>query len=240
MATSIDDNEADGNSGKPLDKISTCQCTSSLYELSSLRRMEVKMSEIRIRMAALEDAEEIYRIYEPYILNTVITFEYDKISVEKFRERMKKVMGKFPWLVCSLDGIIAGYAYCSPHLERAAYGWDCECSVYLDEKVYRKGIGTALYEALFHIAKKQGFYNIYSLICIPNESSVALHKKCGFTEIGVYYNTAYKMGQWRHLLVMEKRLKDIIGEPAPVMTIHNIEKNFLKGAFHKAEKRIIT
>ncbi|MGB8455364.1 MAG: N-acetyltransferase family protein [Anaerocolumna sp.] len=197
------------------------------------------MSQITIRMAALEDAEAIYKIYEPYILNTVITFEYDKVPVQMFRERMKQVMEKFPWLVCSIDGVIAGYAYCSPHLERAAFGWDCECSVYLDEKYHRRGIGTALYDALFNIVKKQGFYNIYSLICIPHESSVALHKKYGFTEVGTYYNTAYKLGHWRHLLVMEKKIDITTGEPKPIRAINNIERNFLEDEFHKAEKRII-
>ncbi len=196
------------------------------------------MSEIIIRMATLEDAEAIYKIYEPYILNTVITFEYDKVPVETFRERIVNIMEKFPWLVCSIDGAIAGYAYCSPHLERAAFGWDCECSVYLDEKFHRRGIGTALYDALFNIIKSQGFYNIYSLICVPHESSVALHKKYGFTEVGTYYNTAYKLGQWRHLLVMEKKLKDAIEEPKPIVPINNIDTKFLEGEFHKAEKAI--
>ncbi len=106
------------------------------------------MSQITIRTATLEDAEAIYKIYEPYILNTVITFEYAKIPAQIFQERMKRVMEKFPWLVCSIKGVIAGYAYSSPHLERAAYGWDCECSVYIDKAFYRRGIGSALYGAL--------------------------------------------------------------------------------------------
>ncbi len=197
------------------------------------------MKLVEIRMAVLEDADEIYKIYEPYVLNTVITFEYDKVPIEIFRERMKIVMDKFPWLVCSIDGVIAGYAYCSPHLERAAYGWDCECSIYFNEKFQRKGIGSVLYDVLFEIVKKQGIYNIYSLICVPHESSVALHKKHGFTEIGTYYNTAYKLGQWRHLLVMEKRLKETEGEPKPVIPVHKIDKHFLEEEFRKAEKRIV-
>ncbi len=197
------------------------------------------MSEVIIRMADSADAEAIYKIYEPYILNTVITFEYDKVPLEQFRERIKKVTEKFPWLVCTVEGAVAGYAYCSPHLERAAFGWDCECSVYLDENYHRRGIGTALYEALFNIVKKQGFYNIYSLICVPHESSVALHKKYGFTEVGTYYNTAYKLGQWRHLLVMEKRLCNPVGEPTSVISIERIDKEFLKEEFHRAEAKIM-
>jgi L-amino acid N-acyltransferase YncA len=196
------------------------------------------MSQITIRMATLNDAQAIYHIYEPYILNTVITFEYDKVPLNVFEERMKKVMEKFPWLVCEIDGVIAGYAYCSPHLERAAFGWDCECSVYLSDQFKRMHIGSALYAALFNIIKEQGFYNIYSLICVPHESSVALHKKLGFTEVGTYYNTAFKFGEWRHLLVMEKRIREIVGEPQPIKTINMFDNNFLENEFRKAEKLI--
>lgn len=194
---------------------------------------------VKVRMACLEDAAEIYKIYEPYILNTVITFEYDKVPLEIFENRMKSIMNKFPWLVCEIDGRIAGYAYCSPHLERAAFGWDCECSVYLNEDYHKMGIGTALYNSLFRIIEKQGYYNIYSLICVPHDSSVALHKKYGFEEIGTYYNTAYKHGSWRHLLVMEKRLRDKFEEPKPVTSIGEIDEDYLKNAFKMSEEYIL-
>lgn len=194
--------------------------------------------EVIVRMAAPEDAAEIYTIYEPYILNTVITFEYDKIPVPVFQERIERILKKFPWLVCIIDGRMAGYAYCSPHLERAAFGWDCECSVYLNPQYQKKGIGTALYEALLRIVKEQGVYNMYSLICVPHESSVALHKRFGFTEVGTYYNTAYKHGQWRHLLVMEKRLKEELIEPAPIKTVQQLATSFIQQTLREAEETI--
>lgn len=196
------------------------------------------MNKISVRMATIEDAKAIYDIYEPYILNTVITFEYDKVPMEIFEKRMEAVMDKFPWLICSVNGEIAGYAYCSPHLSRAAFGWDCECSVYLSEKYHKMGIGTALYISLFQIMDKLGYYNIYSLICVPHESSVALHKKYGFHEVGTYYNTAYKHGSWRHLLVMEKKLKETKDAPVPVMFMSELQEEFLNQTYQEAEEYI--
>lgn len=192
------------------------------------------MSEVCIRLATIEDAEVIYNIYEPYILNTVITFEYDKVPIENFRDRMRMVTDKFPWLVYQVDGEVVGYAYCSLHRERVAYGWDCECSVYLKEGFYGRGIGTSLYKALFMIMEELGYYNVYSLICIPNENSVALHKKFGFEEVGIYYNTAYKHGSWRDLLVMEKRLKKADGKPEPVLRIGELRSESLNHILKKA------
>lgn len=185
------------------------------------------MSNISIRMATVEDAEDILKIYNPYVLNSVITFEYEEVSVEEFQGRISNVLSTYPWLVCLIDNKIVGYAYCSPHRVRAAYSWDCECTVYLDPDYHRRGIGHGLYEALFRIIKLQGYYNVYSLICVPNEGSVALHKKLGFTEVGYYTNTAYKFGQWRHLSVMDKRLQDKFDKPASVKSIHQIDKNLI-------------
>lgn len=176
----------------------------------------------KIRMATLDDAEAILNIYEPYILNTVITLECDKISIEDFKERMKSIMSKFPWLVYTIDEKVVGYAYCSPHYARSAYQWGCLFSVYVHEEYHRQGIASLLSNALFEIVKKQGFYNVYSLICVPNVNSVALHQKVGFKEVGTYYKTAYKLGQWRDVLIMEKRLREPEGEPEEIIPANKL------------------
>lgn len=168
-----------------------------------------------IRPATLEDAQDILEIYEPYILNTTITYEFDKIPLEDFKLRMESIMKKHPYLVYEVEGEIAGYAYASPHLERAAFAWDCEVTVYLSPKFQGHGIASKLYEVLLAIVEKQGYKNVYSLIDYPNDASYALHKKFGFTELGTYKNTAYKFGAWRHLQVLEKRFGDL-SEPKKI------------------------
>jgi phosphinothricin acetyltransferase len=180
------------------------------------------MSERKIRMATLEDAPAILAIYEPYILNTAITFEYDPVPVEVFEKRMETVLQQFAWLVCEEEGVILGYAYCSRFKERAAFDWDCECSVYIDEKAHRRGIATELYHKLFELVEQQGYYNIYALITYSHSSSVELHKKFGFTEVGIYQKTGYKMGQWWDLLVMEKRIHTFEDTPQKPRSIHKI------------------
>lgn len=183
------------------------------------------MRDKNIRMATVEDALAIYAIYEPYILNTAITFEYDPIPLPEFRTRMVQVLEHFPWLVYEKEGKILGYAYCSKFKERAAFNWDCECSVYIDEQAHRQGIATELYQELFELIKKQGYYTIYALITNQHESSIALHSKFGFTKVGVYEKTGFKMGNWWDLLVMEKRLDTFDHSPLPSKSIHEISYN---------------
>ncbi|MCR5772908.1 MAG: GNAT family N-acetyltransferase, partial [Butyrivibrio sp.] len=46
------------------------------------------------------------------------------------------------------------------------------------------GVGTALVNELIKRSEKAGFWSIYSAIISINKASIALHKKCGFREIG--------------------------------------------------------
>lgn len=166
-----------------------------------------------IRLATLEDAQAILSIYEPYITNTAITYETEVVPLEAFKERMKRIQSKFPWLIYESDGIILGYAYASTYRERAAYAWDCECSVYVAEEAHRRGIATKLYNEMFDRLKAQGYYNVYAFIDYPHDSSVELHRKFGFREVGIFYKTGYKMGKWRDLMVMELALREYEGTP---------------------------
>lgn len=180
------------------------------------------MSEKYIRRATIEDAPRVYEIYEPYILNTAITFEYDPVPLAIFKKRMEQVMEQFPWLVYEKEGEILGYAYCCRFKERAAFNWDCECSVYIDENAHRQGIASALYQELFELIKRQGYYTVYALITNHHESSIALHRKFGFTDVGIYEKTGYKMGQWWDLLVMQKRLQSFHTSPIAPKSIQEL------------------
>lgn len=51
---------------------------------------------IMIRSATLTDAEQILEIYDYYVKNTAITFEYDTPSIGEFKERMSKIMKHYP------------------------------------------------------------------------------------------------------------------------------------------------
>lgn len=150
-----------------------------------------------IRFAGKEDAAAILKIYETYILNTAVTFEIEVPTVEAFVARMEAVTAQFPWLVCEVDGEIAGYAYASKHGERAAYRWSADLSVYIEERYHRSGIATALYDAVTEILRRQGYYTVYAGVSTPNPKSEAFHTAYGFRNLGEFKNVGYKLGAWR-------------------------------------------
>ena len=182
------------------------------------------MENIMIRPARLEDASEILKIYEPYIKKTTITFEYEVPSLEEFRGRMTGIIGAYPYLVCEADGKILAYAYAHRFHERAAYQWDAELSVYVDEEYTGLGMGKALYHALMEILKLQNVKNAYALVTSPNERSEALHLGMGFRLEGLNRETGYKMGKWLDVSCFVKNIGTHECDPEGILPFAGIEK----------------
>ena len=103
---------------------------------------------IIVRDATMEDAGRILEIYDYYVKNTAITFEYDTPTLDEFKGRMERTMQRYPYLVIVKDGRVEGYAYAGAFVGRAAYDWSCEMTVYLDHDARKCGMGRKLYEVL--------------------------------------------------------------------------------------------
>lgn len=104
-----------------------------------------------IRLAEENDASQMLLIYAPIVQKTTISFELEAPSETEFQNRIKSYQQKMPWLVCEINGELAGYAYASPYRTRAAYQWCVESSVYVNENHRRKGVAKALYTTLFKL-----------------------------------------------------------------------------------------
>ena len=56
-----------------------------------------------IRLATVNDAQQILSIYAPYVKNTVISFEEDVPSREEMEVRIKCLNENNPWVVLEKD-----------------------------------------------------------------------------------------------------------------------------------------
>jgi phosphinothricin acetyltransferase len=133
--------------------------------------------------------------------------------------RIRDTSTQFPWLVAEVDGAVAGYAYASSHRERAAYRWAVDVAVYVASAHQGRGIGRALYEALFERLARQGYRMACAGITLPNPASVALHERVGFRPVGVYREIGWKFGHWHDVAWYQRPLMpegaDPPGEPGP-------------------------
>jgi L-amino acid N-acyltransferase YncA len=150
-----------------------------------------------IRLCTPSDAAQITEIYRPFCEASHVSFETSTPTAEEMAARIQKVTARLPWLVEDSDGIIAGYAYASPHRERAGYRWAIDVAVYVHEDFRGEGVGKALYTSLLAILRTLGYHKAYAGISLPNSSSLALHRSIGFTPVGVYQSVGFKDGAWR-------------------------------------------
>lgn len=179
---------------------------------------------IVIRDAKLEDAERILEIYEYYVRNTAITFEYEVPTLAEFQNRIRNTKSRYPYLVAEKDGIIQGYTYAGPFVGRAAYSWSCELSIYLDHTAQKCGLGRMLYEALEERLSKMGILNLYACIGYPvteedeylNRNSADFHAHLGFKTVGEFYKCGYKFHRWYNMIWMEKIIGKHQTEQPPV------------------------
>ncbi|HIX90261.1 MAG TPA: GNAT family N-acetyltransferase [Candidatus Agathobaculum pullicola] len=159
-----------------------------------------------IRRAAAGDAAALLEIYQPYITDTVITFEYEVPATEEFAARITDTLARFPYLVCQRDGKPAGYAYAHPIRERAAYDWAVELSIYLAPAAQGYGVGTVMYRCLIDLLEMQNVRILYGCVTLPNEKSRRLHEKLGFALTGVWHGSGWKFGRWHDVGWFEKRM----------------------------------
>lgn len=168
-----------------------------------------------IRLAAEADAEAIASIYAPVVENTAISFETEPPTAAEMADRIRDTADSLPWVACEHDGTVVGYAYASTHSERPAYRWSVDVSVYVHERWRRRGIAHGLYTSLFEVLRKQGLYNAYAVISLPNPPSVAFHESLGFTRVGVYRNVGYKHGDWLDVGHWQRSLQSPDDSPSP-------------------------
>lgn len=169
-----------------------------------------------IRVATPNDVKAILDIYAPFCQpSSAVSFETAPPSQEEMHKRLVITLKTYPWLVWEQTGVVVGYAYADQHKSRAAYNWDVDVSVYLQENARGKGIGKKLYQALFDGLRTLGYYNAYAGITLPNAASLALHESLGFTRIGIYYSVGYKGGAWRDVAWYGLKLQPYAINPEP-------------------------
>ena len=166
-----------------------------------------------IRVARAADSTAVAEIYRPAVTERATSFELEPPDASEMSRRIVACLERMPWLVAEDDGNVVGYAYAGPHRTRLAYQWSVEVSAYVDERAQRRGIGRALYDALFRVLVLQGFRNAYAGITLPNAASEGFHRHLGFTRVGVFRDVGFKQGKWHNVGWLERAL--VPGDDTP-------------------------
>ncbi|MBR8537167.1 N-acetyltransferase [Carboxylicivirga sediminis] len=149
-----------------------------------------------IRTIKPVDAAHIAGIYNYYVVNSIVTFEFEPVSVDEMAKRIDTICKRYPYLVYEEEGIVLGYAYATQWKARQAYQHSVESSVYLHHEAIGKGVGSKLYTKLLDELKAMSIHAVIGGISLPNDASVALHEKFGFEKIGQLKQVGRKFNRW--------------------------------------------
>lgn len=161
--------------------------------------MECKIEEMKS-----SDWEQVKSIYLEGINTKIATFQTEAPTWKEWNNSHIDSCR----LVARSQNNILGWAALSPTSSRCCYAGAVEVSIYIGEKYKGQGIGTTLLQKLIKLSEEKGFWTLYSSIIRENSTSIALHKRCGFREIGIREKIA-KTGDdiWHDVVLMERRSK---------------------------------
>ncbi|WP_093699421.1 GNAT family N-acetyltransferase [Streptomyces sp. 2231.1] len=149
-----------------------------------------------------EHAAAVLSIYQLGIDEHNATFEttaptWDAFDAAKLREHRLVALDD--------DDQVVGWAAVVPVSERCAYAGVVEHSVYVHPGARGRGVGSALLTALIASTEAAGIWTIQSGIFPENTASLTLHERAGFRVIGTRERIGQHDGQWRDVVLVERR-----------------------------------
>ena len=163
--------------------------------------------EVVIRSVSEADAAAIAALYAHHVLHGTASYEIEPPGEGETLAKIRRITeAGWPFLVAELAGGLAGYAYVTQFRDRPAYRFACENSIYVRHDRVGMGVGTKLLEALIEAAADFGFRQVVAVVGGAEPSSIALHRKCGFEEVGRLHQVGFKFGKWLDTVYMQREL----------------------------------
>jgi phosphinothricin acetyltransferase len=147
------------------------------------------------------DWDQVRSVYLEGIESGHATFETEAPDWEKWDSSHLSVCR----LVARLGEMVTGWAALSPVSSRRVYTGVAEVSVYVAEDFRGMGTGRRLLNALIACSEQHGIWTLQAGILTENEPSVALHRSCGFREVGRRERIGRLNGTWRDVILLERR-----------------------------------
>jgi len=152
---------------------------------------------IVVRDARRDDLPAILDIYNDAVLTSPATFDLEPLTLGQRRKWFSGHGPLHPLVVAVIGGLVVGYASLSPFRDKPGYSKSAEDSVYVHGDHQGKGVGKALMKEILARAAKLGYHTVIAGIVPPNEASVRLHRRFGFTYVGTFREVGFKFSRWQ-------------------------------------------
>jgi phosphinothricin acetyltransferase len=161
-----------------------------------------------IRPADATDLDSLLSLRNHYISNSYATFDeklMPKDAVSAWIGSFSR-SGPHRLFVATESGRLLGFAGSQQYRNHPAFRKTIETSICVDPEAVGRGVGSALYENLFKEISGESLHCAVVGIALPNEASVRLHRKAGFTQVGTFAEYAIKNGRYVSSVWMQRAL----------------------------------
>jgi L-amino acid N-acyltransferase YncA len=162
---------------------------------------------VSVRLAEQRDADALRAIYNCEVRDSTVTFDMVERSVEDQRAWIERHAGAHAAIVGVDEAeTVIGFASLSAYRPRAAYSPTVEDSVYVHRDCRDRGYGRLLLEELLRRGRDHGFHTVIARIVGGHETSIGLHRRCGFEHAGVEREVGRKFNRWLDVVLMQRML----------------------------------
>jgi phosphinothricin acetyltransferase len=161
---------------------------------------------MRIRPMEPADAAAVLEIYQAGLDGGNASFETVAPTWEAFDAAK---LADHRLVAVDADDTVLGWVAVSAVSARAVYAGVVEHSVYVRPVAQGRGVAGALLDALIASTEAAGVWTIQSGVFPENAASLNLHQRAGFRVIGVRERVARHRGEWRDVLLLERRSPSI-------------------------------
>lgn len=178
---------------------------------------------MHIREMQSTDYPFIKSIYQQGIDTQNATFEKNAPEWEVWNQRHLT----HSRLVAVEGDSIIGFVALMPYSSRSVYQGVGVLSIYVHHAFKGRGIGKKLLQALIHESEQNGMWTLQAGILPENKASIYLHRKLGFRKVGYREKIAQMNGQWRDILIFERRSALVGNESVEKTTYSNALESIL-------------
>ena len=160
-----------------------------------------------IRLAGAEDAADLAVLWNPWIRDTVITFN----AVEKTADDLRLLLVQtahegHAFLVAERDGVAVGFATYGQFRSGLGYRHTVEHSIMPGDAARGQGLGRKLMQGVEQHAHGRGAHSIFAGVSAANPAGEGFHAAVGFHTVSRLAQVGWKFGKWWDLVLMQKFL----------------------------------
>ena len=161
-----------------------------------------------IRLAAATDAADIAVLWNPWITDTVITFNaVEKTAADVVQMIADRHSARHAVFVAHGPGqSLLGFATYVQFRRGVGYATCMENTIVLSPDACGKGVGRALMDAVETHARGHGAHQMIAGITGENHAGLAFHAALGYAHIATIPQAGFKFGRFLDLVLMQKFL----------------------------------